>query len=73
MENTLELAEGGAAGDPEAGLRAAAAMRVLMERLEILQVERARALGWSWPQTAGRLGVTGHAVRRTGGRRAGRH
>ena len=72
MENTLELAEGAAGGDPEVGLRAVAALRVLMERLEVLQVERARALGWSWPEIAGRLGVTRHAVRRTCGRRAGR-
>jgi Homeodomain-like domain len=72
MEKTLELAEGAAGNDPETGLRAVAALRVLMERLEILQVEKARALGWSWPQIAGRLGVTRHMVRRTYGRRVGR-
>jgi hypothetical protein len=72
MENTLELAQGAAGGDPEVGLRAVAALRVLMERLEILQVGRARARGWSWPDIAGRLGVTRRAVRRTCGRRAGR-
>jgi hypothetical protein len=69
---TLELTQGAAGHDPEAGLRAVAALRVLMERLEILQVERARALGWSWPQIAGPLGLTGHTVRRAHGRRAGR-
>ena len=47
MERTLELAEGAANDDPEVGLRAVAALRVLTERLEMLQVERARALGWS--------------------------
>jgi hypothetical protein len=72
MEKTLELAEGAAGSDPEVGLRAVAALRVLLERLEILQVERARALGWSWPRIAGRLGVTGHTVRRAHGRRVGR-
>jgi Homeodomain-like domain len=64
MEKTLELAEGAAGSDPEVGLRAVTALRALLERLEILQVERARALGWSWPEIAGRLGVTRHTVRR---------
>ena len=72
MERTLELAEGAASDDPEAGLRAVAALRVLTERLEMLQVERARALGWSWQQIAGRLGVTKQTVHRKYGRRIGR-
>ena len=72
MENTLALAEGAANDDPEVGLRAVAALRVLTERLEMLQVERARALGWSWQQIAGRLGVTKQTVHRKYGRRIGR-
>jgi len=72
MERTLELAEGAANDDPEVGLRAVAALRVLTERLEMLQVERARALGWSWQQIAGRLGVTKQTVHRKYGRRIGR-
>ena len=72
MERTLELAEGAAHDDPEVGLRAVAALRVLTERLEMLQVERARALGWSWQQIAGRLGVTKQTVHRKYGRRIGR-
>jgi hypothetical protein len=48
--------------DPEVGLAAVAALRGLVEVLEALQVERARALGWSWPQIAARLGVTKQAV-----------
>ena len=72
MERTLELAEGAANDDPEVGLRAVAALRVLTERLEMLQVERARALGWSWQQIAGRLGVTKQTVHRKYGRRTGR-
>jgi len=71
MEKTLELAEGAASNDPEVGLRAVAALRVLVERLEMLQVDNARALGWSWPEIASRLGVTKQTVHRKHGRRAG--
>ena len=45
--------------DPEVGLAAVAALRGLVEVLEALQVENARAKGWSWQQIAARLGVTG--------------
>jgi hypothetical protein len=72
VEETLELAEGAASNDPEVGLRAVAALRVLTERLEMLQVSNARALGWSWQQIAARLGVTKQTVHRKHGRRAGR-
>jgi len=72
MEPVLEIAEGAASTDPEAGLRAVAALRQLTERLEILQVDNARALGWSWQQIAQRLGVTKQTVHRKHGRRTGR-
>ena len=72
MQNTLELAEGASSSDPEVGLRAVAALRILMERLEVLQVEQARALGWSWQEIANRLGVTKQTVHRKYGRRVGR-
>jgi DNA-directed RNA polymerase specialized sigma24 family protein len=72
MEKTLELAEGAASDDPEVGLRAVAALRVLAERLELLQVGKARALGWSWQEIANRLGVTKQTVHRKYGRRIGR-
>jgi hypothetical protein len=72
MESTLELAEGASSSDPEVGLRAVAALRILMERLELLQVEQARALGWSWQEIAGRLGVTKQTVHRKYGRRVRR-
>jgi transcriptional regulator with XRE-family HTH domain len=39
-----------------------AALRGLVEVLEALQVENARANGWSWQQIAARLGVTKQAV-----------
>ena len=72
METTLEIAEGAASNDPEVGLRAVAALRALTERLEVLQVENARELGWSWQDIAIRLGVTKQTVHRKYGRRIGR-
>jgi IS30 family transposase len=49
-----------------------AALRALTERLEILQVDNARKLGWSWQDIATRLGVTKQTVRRKHGHRTGR-
>jgi len=71
MQSTLEIAEGAASSDPDVGLRAVAALRALTERLEILQVENARKLGWSWQEIAQRLGVTKQTVHRKHGQRAG--
>ncbi|MFB7752680.1 AsnC family protein, partial [Streptomyces sp. NPDC056121] len=50
---------------------AVAALRELTERLEILQVENARKLGWSWQDIAERLGVTKQTVHRKYGRMMG--
>jgi DNA-binding NarL/FixJ family response regulator len=72
MEATLELAGKAASKDPDVGLRTVAALRVLTEQLENLQVDNARALGWSWQEIAARLGVTKQTVHRKHGRRAGR-
>jgi DNA-binding IclR family transcriptional regulator len=72
METTLEIAEGAASNDPEVGLRAVAALRALTERLEVLQVENAREMGWSWQDIASRLGVTKQTVHRKYGRLIGR-
>ncbi len=72
MESALEITEGAASTDPDVGLRAVAALRALAERLEILQVDNARALGWSWQDIATRLGVTKQTVHRKHGKRAGR-
>ena len=72
MEPVLEIAEGATSSDPDVGLRAVAALRELTERLEILQVENARKLGWSWQDIAERLGVTKQTVHRKYGRRVGR-
>ena len=72
METTVQIAEGAASQDPDVGLRAVAALRALAERLELLQVQNARDLGWSWQDIASCLGVTKQTVHRKYGRRAGR-
>jgi len=72
METTLQIAEGAASKDPDVGLRAVAALRALAERLELLQVQQARELGWSWQDIASRLGVTKQTVHRKYGRLTGR-
>ena len=56
--------------DPELGLRAVAALRGLLEVLEDLQVDNARAKGWSWQEIASRLGVTKQAVHQKHGPRS---
>ena len=53
-----------ASPDPGEGLRAVAALRRLSERLERLQVQRARAAGWSWQEIAAALGVSKQAAHR---------
>ncbi|MGI5330646.1 helix-turn-helix domain-containing protein [Actinomadura nitritigenes] len=73
MEQTaVDLAKGASSDDPDVGLRAVAALRTLAESLELLQVERARELGWSWQEIATRLGVSKQTVHRKHGRRIGR-
>jgi transcriptional regulator of acetoin/glycerol metabolism len=76
MPEATELADATASKDPSVGLAAVASLRVLLESLEELQVENARALGWSWQQIAGALGVSRQAVhkkyRRRGLLRRGR-
>jgi hypothetical protein len=61
--------------DPAVGLAAVAALRSLVDVLEALQVDNARAKGWTWKAIAERLGVSKQAVhQKYGGRlfRAGR-
>ena len=72
MNTTLELTEGAASNDPDVGLRAVAALRALAERLELLQVQQARELGWSWQDIASRLGVTKQTIHRKYSRGTGR-
>ena len=56
------LASTAAADDPAQGLRAIAALRRLLERLESLHVNRAREAGASWQEIAEALGVSKQAV-----------
>jgi hypothetical protein len=71
MEPALDIARSAASTAPDVGLRAVASPRALTERLEFLQVEDARKLGWSWPDIAGRLGAIKQAVHRKHGKRVG--
>ena len=68
MEPALDIAQSAASTDPDVGLRAVASLRALTERLEIVQVENARKLEWSWQDIAGRLGVTKQTVHRKHGK-----
>ncbi|MGC5615915.1 helix-turn-helix domain-containing protein [Georgenia sp. Z1491] len=54
--------------DPRRGLRGVRALRELADRLEILQVERARDEGWSWQEIADQLGVSRQAAHKKHGR-----
>lgn len=56
------LVEAAAGSDPEVGFAAVVALRRLADVLEELQVDNARARGWSWRDIARRLGVTKQAV-----------
>ena len=62
MGDEPALAEAASGSDPGTGLRAARALRQLAERLEALQVDNARAHGWSWAEIAVLLGVSKQAV-----------
>jgi transcriptional regulator len=49
-------------------LRGVRALRELADRLEIVQVDSARAQGWSWQQIADQLGVSRQAAHKKHGR-----
>ncbi|WP_380175994.1 helix-turn-helix domain-containing protein [Kineococcus sp. DHX-1] len=68
-ESTDTLLARGADTDPRVGLRAVAALARLQVRLEQLQVDRARSLGWSWAEIAAELGVSKQAVHKKHARR----
>ena len=59
---TEQLLATATSDDPGNGLAAVRALRDLADRLELLHVERARRLGWSWQQVADALGVSRQAV-----------
>ena len=70
MADTAQVATAASSKDPSVGLRAVRSLRVLVERLEALQVQNARDAGWTWEQIASLLGVTRQAVHKkhAGGR-----
>jgi DNA-directed RNA polymerase specialized sigma24 family protein len=70
VTDVAELVQAAESADVRVGLRAAVALRRLAERLEELQVERARQQGWSWQQIADVLEVTRQAVHKRYARRA---
>jgi DNA-binding NarL/FixJ family response regulator len=62
MADTAQVATAASSKDPAVGLTAVRSLRVLVERLEELQVGNARARGWTWEQIAEQLGVSRQAV-----------
>jgi 16S rRNA G527 N7-methylase RsmG len=62
MDNAVDLASEATDANPAVGLRAVAALRKLLDRLEALQVDNARTLGWSWQAIADELHVSKQAV-----------
>jgi hypothetical protein len=62
MSEATELAAAAGSADPRIGLRAVLALRRLLDRLEMLQVDNARRSGWSWQEIADALQVTRQAV-----------
>ncbi|CAM5782502.1 RNA polymerase subunit sigma-70 [Cellulomonas persica] len=68
MTGTDALLTAAGSAEPAEGLRAVRSLRTLADRLETLQVERARRLGWSWQQIADCLGVTRQAVHKKYGK-----
>ena len=68
-DEASDVASGATSADPALGLRSVAALRRLADRLEDLQVDQARALGWSWAEIATALGVSKQAVHKKHARR----
>jgi DNA-directed RNA polymerase specialized sigma24 family protein len=62
VSEATKLAAAASSQDPAVGLQAVAALRDLLERLEALNVQNARAMGWSWQEIANALGVSRQAV-----------
>jgi hypothetical protein len=71
MTEATRLASAASSTDPKVGLHAVLALRRLLDRLEVLQVDNARRHGWSWQEVADALGVSRQAVhKKHAGRRA---
>lgn len=72
MQELDHLNEAVDSRNPAMGLAAVAALRGLLEELEELQVDNARAMGWSWQQIAESLGVSRQSVHKKHHVRRGR-
>lgn len=68
-DTTVQMAAAAGSRDPAVGLRAIASLRLLVDRLQELQVGNARERGWSWQEIADALGVSRQAVHKRYGRR----
>ncbi len=64
MQELVRLNDAVDSRDPVVGLAAVSALRQLVEELEELHVDNARALGWSWQAIAEALGITRQSVHR---------
>jgi len=64
MQELVRLNDAVDSRDPVVGLAAVSTLRQLVEELEELHVDNARALGWSWQAIAEALGVTRQSVHR---------
>ncbi|HEX5598914.1 MAG TPA: helix-turn-helix domain-containing protein [Micromonosporaceae bacterium] len=62
MDQATDLAAAAGSTEPRIGLRAVLALRRLLERLEVVQVDNARRQGWSWQEIADALEVSKQAV-----------
>jgi hypothetical protein len=62
VSEVAALATAVESGDPATGLAAVAALRRLVDELEVLHVDHARAAGWSWQDIADVLGVSRQSV-----------
>jgi hypothetical protein len=64
MSEAISLAEAASHRDPQVGLAAVAALRLMVDQLEALQVKAAREDGWTWERIADALGITRQSVHR---------
>jgi hypothetical protein len=69
VDDPVTLVQQATNGAPEAGLRAVASLRALIDQWEESQVMRARQLGWNWAEIAKVLGRHRQAVHREYSRR----
>lgn len=72
VDELSRLNDAVASRDPAVGLAAVATLRDLVDELEELHVDNARAQGWSWQAIAAALGITRQSVHKKHHVRRGR-